>query len=93
MGFVALQRVEIFPGEGSNPCPLHWQADSSPQDHQGSLSVLYSEPLFFADLICGLEACELPGDRTHAWLISTFSKGQDGPGTANRILLNKEVCE
>ena len=26
----------IFPDEGSNPCPLHWQADSEPLCHQGS---------------------------------------------------------
>ena len=26
----------IFPGQGSNPCPLHWQADSQPLHHQGS---------------------------------------------------------
>ena len=26
----------IFPGQGSNPCPLHWQADSQPLCHQGS---------------------------------------------------------
>ena len=26
----------IFPDHGSNPCPLHWQADSSPLRHQGS---------------------------------------------------------
>ena len=26
----------IFPDQGSNPCPLHWQADSSPLRHQGS---------------------------------------------------------
>ena len=25
-----------FPGQGSNPCPLHWQADSQPLRHQGS---------------------------------------------------------
>ena len=30
----------IFPDQGSNPCPLHWQADSQPLRHQGS-------PLFF----------------------------------------------
>ena len=31
----------IFPDQGSNPCPLHWQADSQPLRHQGSpLSVL-----------------------------------------------------
>ena len=32
----------IFPDQGSNPCPLHWQADSQPLRHQGSptLSIL-----------------------------------------------------
>ena len=28
----------IFPDQGSNPCPLHWQADSQPLSHQGSPS-------------------------------------------------------
>ena len=26
----------ILPDQGSNPCPLHWQADSQPVRHQGS---------------------------------------------------------
>ena len=26
----------IFPDQGSNPCPLNWQADSQPLCHQGS---------------------------------------------------------
>ena len=26
----------IFPDQGSNPCPVHWQADSQPLHHQGS---------------------------------------------------------
>ena len=26
----------IFPDQESNPCPLHWQADSQPLHHQGS---------------------------------------------------------
>ena len=26
----------IFPDQGSNPCPLHWQADSQPLHPQGS---------------------------------------------------------
>ena len=30
----------ILPDQGSNPCPLNWQADSYPLDHQGN-------PLFF----------------------------------------------
>ena len=33
----------ILPDQGSNPCPLNWQADSQPLRHQGSPSpVLYS---------------------------------------------------
>ena len=30
----------IFPEQGSNPCPLHWQADSQPLRYQGSPNVL-----------------------------------------------------
>ena len=29
----------ILPDQGSNPCPLHWQADSQPLRHQGSPTV------------------------------------------------------
>ena len=31
----------IFPDQGSNPCPLHWQADSQPLRHQGSPSHVF----------------------------------------------------
>ena len=31
----------IFPDQGSNPCPLHRQADSQPLRHQGSPMLLY----------------------------------------------------
>ena len=31
----------ILPDQGSNPCPLHWQADSQPLRHQGSPSSLF----------------------------------------------------
>ena len=29
----------ILPDQGSNPCPLHWRADSQPLHHQGSPDV------------------------------------------------------
>ena len=32
----------IFPDQGSNPCPLHWQADSQPPRHKGSPVVLFN---------------------------------------------------
>ena len=36
----------IFPDQGSNPCALHWQADSQPLRHQGSpTSVFISNSL------------------------------------------------
>ena len=31
----------IFPDEGLNPRPLHWQADSQPLRHQGSPSGVF----------------------------------------------------
>ena len=31
----------IPPDQGSNPCPLHWQADSQPLRHQGSPLILF----------------------------------------------------
>ena len=35
-GLAAPQHVGVFPDQGSNPCPLHWQADCLSLDHQGS---------------------------------------------------------
>ena len=32
----------IFPDQGSNLCPLHWQADSQPLRHQGSPCSLFN---------------------------------------------------
>ena len=34
----------IFPDQGSNPCPLHWQADSQPLRHQGSPRKHHNKP-------------------------------------------------
>ena len=36
----------IFPDQGSNPCPLHWQADSQPLRHQGSPSSILFNLVF-----------------------------------------------
>ena len=40
----------ILPDQGSNPCPLHWQADSQPLRHQGS-----PQPLFLTGNDSSLE--------------------------------------
>ena len=31
----------ILPDRGTNPCPLHWQADSQPLRHQGSPAAFF----------------------------------------------------
>ena len=36
----------ILPDQGSNPCPLHWQADSQPLRHQGSPKGTFCRELF-----------------------------------------------
>ena len=35
-GFSCSAACGVFPDQGSNPCPLHWQADSYPLHHRGS---------------------------------------------------------
>ena len=40
----------ILPDQGSNPCPLHWQADSQPLRHQGSPEILNS--ILGTQLLC-----------------------------------------
>ena len=41
----------IFPDQGSNPCPLLWQADSQPLRHQGSPKHIFLKLLLG---LCGL---------------------------------------
>ena len=41
----------IFPDQVSNPCPLHWQADSQPLRHQGSPLYFYFIYLFIFDCV------------------------------------------
>jgi len=37
----------FFPDQWLNPCPLHWQEDSQPQHHHGSLGTTF---FFFSEL-------------------------------------------
>ena len=36
----------IFLEQGLNPCPLHWQADSRPLDHQGSPLEIFNSTIY-----------------------------------------------
>ena len=40
----------IFLDQGSNPCPLHWQADSLPLRHQGSPTLCILKKKFFSNV-------------------------------------------
>ena len=51
----------IFPDQGSNPCPLHWQADSQPLRHQGSPWVLIFKTLSFIWGACFLSVFSARG--------------------------------
>ena len=54
----------IFPDQGSNPCTLHWQADSQPLRHQGSPQVvLFVYSIYavqYAYIILGILECIFP---------------------------------
>ena len=39
----------IFPDQGSNPCALHWQADSQPLRHQGSPLIFINGTIIYLD--------------------------------------------
>ena len=41
----------VFPDQRSNPCPLHWQADSYPLHYLGNLQVFYYSWLWHAHFL------------------------------------------
>ena len=71
----------IFPDQGLNPCPLHWQADSQPLHHQGSPQVYVLKERF---LILKEKKKEgIPGGPVvRAWHFHCQGPGSiPGPGT------------
>ena len=70
----------IFPDQGSNPCPPHWQADSQPLRHQGSppsflrlnnIPVCSSGPLWgltrLSKFVEVTGVCRAPNPRQDLW--------------------------
>ena len=54
----------IFPDQGSNLCPLHWQMDSYPKYHQGSTTYLFIGEESLLQRPAGqLQLSEAPVDR------------------------------
>ena len=52
----------IFPDQSSNPCALHWQADSQPLCHQGSPYIFNIFRFSLHDLLSFLEFSDLLND-------------------------------
>ena len=54
--FLAMRCVgSYFPGQGSNPRPLHWKGKSSPLKHQGNPQIYFKvETLYHYNDIIGL---------------------------------------
>ena len=77
-GFSCSVACGIFPGQGLNPCRLHWQANSHPLYNQGSPPneivlkevIRISDAVFFSIfLICLTLSCRsgLDGPERHNW--------------------------
>ena len=49
----------ILPDQGSNPCPLHWQADSQPLRHQGSPKSIFIN-VFWANFLRSIHCYLFP---------------------------------
>ena len=67
----------IFPDQGWNPCPLHWQADSQPLRHQGSPEITHLDK----DMDVGLQAYVDIRTRVHnPFSLGYACSGQDCEG-------------
>ena len=62
---------EIFPDQGSNPCPLHCQADSSPLDQQRS------QELFFT-------SCSVQCSKLYRFCHTSYTEQSEKPGEVLR---------
>ena len=90
----------IFPDQGSNPCPLHWQADSPPLCHQGSPTDLDFELSLSASKACAFNYCAIlllisPSDPQSSlesragsrWPVDSFyRRGDEGSEKLNDLL-------
>ena len=63
-GLICSTAHGIFPDQGSNPCPLHWQVDSYPLYHQGSLS----KPIF--NLVHACPVTSVVSDSATLWIVA-----------------------
>ena len=62
----------IFPDQGSNPCALHWQADSQPLRHQGSPGFFFNSAKLETLSIPSWEGMYLIYSVTQNWYIGDY---------------------
>ena len=67
-----LQGMWSLPRPGSSPCPLHWQVDSQPLDHEGSPNTITVTIITKVCVLsqscltlCDLTDCSPPGSSVH----------------------------
>ena len=58
-GLTCIVVCRILPDQGLNPCPLHWQADLQPLDHQESPIIIFLT-LESAFMVCTNFWCDNP---------------------------------
>ena len=84
-GLSCLTACGVFPDQGSNPCPLHWQTDSYPLWHQESPSDLELSSHFIAGFLSPTLPY-LPG-KTRTWKQSQLFYICSGPPRAPQYQL------
>ena len=57
----------IFPDQGSNPCPLHWQEDSQPLHHQGSPIHSFFKKINLFMAVLGTRCCAWASSSCGEW--------------------------
>ena len=71
----------IFPDQGSNPCPPHWQADSQPLRHQGSpISLVLSSDFRFHPMTSSVPVRAFRAGAPSADVITPAPQGGNSPG-------------
>ena len=85
------QACGIFPDQGSNPCPLHWQANSYPLSHQGSPSNLFSRNTLISFIyltVSGLSCCMWAQLPRGMWGLSSLTRDRTCVLLIGRWILN-----
>ena len=62
-----------FPNQGSNLCPLHWQVDSQPLNHQGSPNQVILKLPFWHSQVWFLKQINMKNSELYNWFYCLFT--------------------